>query len=80
MKKGKEVYLAKCSACHMPNGKGNGPFPALDGSKVANGPVDVHIDIVLQGKNNVMPAWKGQLTDAEIAAVTKPIIMAHPQA
>ncbi len=69
MTKGKAVYLAKCSACHMANGKGNGPFPALDGSKVANGPVDIHIDIVLKGKNNVMPAWKGQLTDAEIAAV-----------
>jgi len=69
MAKGKEVYDGKCAACHMPNGEGNGPFPALAGSKVANGLAEEHINVVLYGRNNTMPAWKGVITDAEIAAV-----------
>ncbi len=70
MAKGEEIYNAKCAACHGVDGKGAGPFPALDGSKIANGPADPHINVVVNGSsNNMMPAWKGQLTDAEIAAV-----------
>jgi cytochrome c oxidase subunit 2 len=68
MAKGKEIYAGKCAACHGPEGKGNGPFPALDGSKVATGPVADHLHIVIAGKN-AMPAWGAQLTDAELAAV-----------
>ncbi len=68
MKKGQEVYAVRCAACHGADGEGTGPFPALDGSKVATGPVEAHINIVLHGKN-AMPGWAGQLTDAEIAAV-----------
>ena len=44
-----------------------GAFPALDGSKVVNGPKEGQVDILLNGKN-AMPAWK-TLSDTEIAAV-----------
>ena len=46
-----------------------GAFPALDGSKIVNGPADAQIALVLNGKTGTaMPAWK-QLSDADIAAV-----------
>ncbi|CUT17015.1 MULTISPECIES: cytochrome c oxidase subunit II [Candidatus Ichthyocystis] len=68
MLKGKEMYQA-CVACHHENGKGvPGAFPALDGSPVATGPVNVHIHQVLFGKA-AMPAFGSVLTDTEIAAV-----------
>ncbi len=70
MAKGASVYAANCVACHQANGKGvPGAFPALDGSKLVNGPVDAQIALVLHGKTGTaMPAWK-QLSDADIAAV-----------
>ncbi len=69
MTKGEEVFNTKCSSCHGAKGEGLAIFPALDGSKVATGPVDDHIKIVVHGGSKGMPAWKGQLTDAEIASV-----------
>ena len=70
MAKGATVYAANCAACHQANGKGvAGAFPALDGSKLVNGPVDAQIALVLQGKTGTaMPAWK-QLSDVDIASV-----------
>ena len=68
--KGEKVFAANCAACHQANGKGvPGAFPALDGSKVVNGPADAQIALVLNGKQGTaMPPWK-QLSDTEIAAV-----------
>lgn len=65
--KGKTVYDSNCAACHMPDGKGNGPFPALSGSKIVTGPKAGHLGVVLTGRG-MMPAWAG-LSDIEIAAV-----------
>ena len=66
--KGAAVYAANCVACHQDSGKGvPGAFPALDGSKVVNGPKGDQIAMLLNGKN-AMPSWK-TLSDAEIAAV-----------
>ncbi|MDY7540085.1 cytochrome c oxidase subunit II [Undibacterium sp. RTI2.1] len=68
--RGEKIYAANCVACHQANGKGvPGAFPALDGSAVVNGPRAGQIDILLNGKNNKMPAWKSVLSDTEIAAV-----------
>jgi cytochrome c oxidase subunit 2 len=69
--RGEAVYAQNCSACHQPTGKGLPPaFPALDGSKVATGPKEVHLDRVLNGKaGTAMAAFGKQLSDAEIAAV-----------
>ena len=66
--KGAAVYAANCVACHQDSGKGvPGAFPALDGSKVVNGPKSDQIAMLLNGKN-AMPSWK-TLSDVEIAAV-----------
>ena len=67
--RGVKVYGANCVACHQATGKGvPGAFPALDGDPIVNGPRAAQINILLNGKN-AMPAWKGVLSDTEIAAV-----------
>jgi cytochrome c oxidase subunit 2 len=70
MERGEKVY-AQCAACHGATGTGiPGVFPALKGSKIATGPVNGHIGIVLKGKpGTAMQAYAGQLNDADIAAV-----------
>jgi cytochrome c oxidase subunit 2 len=65
--RGEKVYAANCAACHMPNGKGAGAFPALDGSKVVLGAKEGQQKILLQGRN-AMPKFT-QLNDVELAAV-----------
>jgi len=66
---GKEIYGTQCVACHQAEGQGiPGMFPALAGSAIANGPASDHINRVLNGKN-IMPAFAGQLSDEQIAAV-----------
>jgi cytochrome c oxidase subunit 2 len=66
--RGEKVYTANCAVCHQPTGKGAGQFPALDGSKVVNGPIAQHVSIVLKGKG-AMPTWGTVLNDTEIASV-----------
>ena len=70
MARGEKVYAANCVACHQATGKGvPGAFPALDGSKIVNGPKAGQLAIVLNGKpNTAMVSWK-QLSDADLAAV-----------
>ncbi|MCC8404273.1 cytochrome c oxidase subunit II [Paraburkholderia sp. MMS20-SJTN17] len=68
MERGGKVYAANCAVCHQPTGKGAGAFPALDGSKIANGPLAGHVSLVLKGKN-AMPSWAPTLNDVEIASV-----------
>jgi len=82
MEIGKEVYASKCAACHQAEGQGvAGAFPPLANDPVARDPAqaDDHVKIVLNGlagkeisgvKYGVaMPAFGGQLSDADIAAV-----------
>ena len=75
LEKGKKAYAATCAACHGPEGKGiPGVFPALEGSKVATGPVDEHIKTVLHGRatgkfSAQMPPFAAQLNDADVAAI-----------
>jgi cytochrome c oxidase subunit 2 len=69
---GEKVYGRTCAACHQANGQGvPGAFPALAHGAITTGPVAGHIDIVMNGgkKNPAMAAWKGQLSDVELAAV-----------
>ncbi len=66
--RGEKVYMSNCAVCHQPTGKGAGAFPALDGSKIVNGPLAGHVSIVLHGKN-AMPSWAPTLSDVEIASV-----------
>ena len=71
MQQGEKVYQRICSACHQPNGAGAPPtFPALQGSKVALGPVDKHIETVMNGvSGTAMQAFKNQLNDVDLASV-----------
>ena len=67
---GEKVYTANCAACHQANGKGlPGAFPALDGSKVANGPKTKHVNIVVNGETGTAMAAFKHLSDVDIAAV-----------
>ena len=78
---GEKVYTTNCSSCHQANGKGQpGVFPPLAGNSTVTGPAATVIGIVKNGKsgkitvngtsyNGQMPAWKGTLSDADIASV-----------
>jgi mono/diheme cytochrome c family protein len=65
---GRTLYVENCAACHRPNGVGvPGAFPALVGSKVANGETREAARIVLEGRGG-MPAFQGEMDDEELAA------------
>ena len=67
--KGEKVYAANCVACHQATGKALGSVKALDGAAVVlDADASKQINVLLNGQNNAMPAWK-QLSDTEIAAV-----------
>lgn len=78
---GAELFAAKCSTCHQPQGQGTDTYPPLAGNPVViaadpGAMIGVIVNgragpITVNGKtfNNRMPTWKGQLTDASIAAV-----------
>jgi cytochrome c oxidase subunit II len=67
--RGEKVYEANCAACHQANGKGGGAIKALDGAAVVlDADKAKQINVLLNGQNNIMPAWK-QLSDTELAAV-----------
>jgi ubiquinol-cytochrome c reductase cytochrome b subunit len=78
---GASVYSANCSGCHGANGQGQaGVFPPLAGNPVVVGDKTKVIGILNNGLNGAiqvkgatyngqMPAWKGNLTPAQIADV-----------
>ncbi len=78
---GQAVFGRTCVTCHQANGQGlAGAFPPLANSPYVNGDKAKLAKLVLNGLtgpvtvdgkrfNGVMPPWKGQLSDAEIAAV-----------
>jgi cytochrome c oxidase subunit 2 len=69
--KGEEIYNRSCASCHQAEGQGlPGVFPALKGSPVAVGPIDHHIDVVVNGvAGTAMQAFGEQLSEVDIAAV-----------
>lgn len=71
LEKGKETYDKACASCHQVNGQGiPGVFPAIAGSKIATGPLDGHLHIVMAGKaGTAMQAFGPQLNDVQLAAV-----------
>ncbi len=63
-----KLFAENCARCHQLDGKGlPGAYPALAGSKIANGPAPAAVRTVLDGKGE-MPAFRNQLTDDEMAA------------
>jgi mono/diheme cytochrome c family protein len=78
---GASVYTANCAGCHGAAGTGlAGQFPPLAGNAFVTGDKKQVIGVVLNGLNKKievngatynapMPAWKGQLTNKQIADV-----------
>src|SRR4030088_426725 len=79
---GKKLFSANCVTCHQANGQGQpGQFPPLAGSEFVLGDASNRlIAIVLKGLqgqvqvkgqafNNAIPAWEGQYTDQQQAAI-----------
>jgi ubiquinol-cytochrome c reductase cytochrome b subunit len=78
---GASVYTTNCAGCHAANGQGQpGMFPPLAQNPVVTGDPNAVIKIVANGLSGQvtvkgqnysgqMPAWKGQLSNAQIAAV-----------
>jgi len=71
MAKGEAAYNRSCASCHMANGEGiPGAFPALKGSAIALGPVEKHLDVVINGTSGTaMQAFGGQLSEVDLAAI-----------
>jgi cytochrome c oxidase subunit II len=70
--RGEKIYASTCVACHQAQGQGTPAMkaPALAGNKFVIGAEQGPIDTVLNGRpNTAMQAFKGQLSDTEIAAV-----------
>lgn len=71
MARGEVVYNSTCAVCHQPNGEGVPPtFPAIKGGKITTGPIDHHINRVLNGKTGTaMQAFKNMMNDQDLADV-----------
>ena len=70
---GDAVFKARCTGCHGSDGKGRSAIgtPDFTSAKTQSGLSDADmIDTITNGrKGTIMPAWKGKLSDEEIAAV-----------
>jgi len=67
---GQKVWAANCTRCHGLDGQG-GVGPKLAGKVTGAFPnVDDEITLVANGKG-IMPAWKTNLTPAQIRAVVR---------
>jgi cytochrome c oxidase subunit 2 len=66
---GEKTYAAKCAVCHGADGEG-GVGPKINGSAVATGPLDGHINVLVNGiPGSMMQAFGAQLSPIELAAV-----------
>lgn len=67
---GRSIFEHRCAGCHKVSGTGGGPFPALAGNGDVNAANPSKIIHTIESGSGIMPSWKGQLSDADIAAVT----------
>ncbi|MEX2352596.1 MAG: cytochrome c, partial [Gammaproteobacteria bacterium] len=60
-----------CASCHQANGQGLPPvFPAITDGPITTGPIEGHIDIVINGSaGTAMQAFGEQLNAVDLAAV-----------
>lgn len=78
---GAQIFAAKCASCHQSGGQGTSAYPPLVGNPhvAATDPKDM-IATIVNGRsgplavngttyNGKMPTWKGQMSNADIAAV-----------
>ncbi len=71
MATGERVYAANCMSCHQKEGQGiPGMFPAIAGSDIVNGDMDMHVHTVLNGvPDSPMQGFGSSLSDVDLAAV-----------
>ena len=71
MPMGEAVFITHCATCHQPDGTGQGiKYPSLAGGVIPTGPVEAHLDRVMNGlAETEMQAWAPQLSDLDLAAV-----------
>ena len=71
MERGEKVYTTNCAGCHGIDGLGiPGVFPSMVGTEVTMGPIEKHIDVIVNGVNGTaMQAFAAQLSEVDIAAV-----------
>lgn len=66
---GQANFEQACAACHQSDGKGiPGAFPALEANTVVQGPPEVLVKTVLDGRG-AMPAFRAELDDERLAAI-----------
>ena len=67
--RGEKVYQTSCAACHGVNGEG-GVGPAMKAGVLTSGPIQQHLDVVVNGVGGTaMQAFGGQLNNIDMAAV-----------
>jgi len=70
---GDALFKGRCTGCHGSDGKGKAAIgtPDFTTAKTQSGISDADIiETITNGrKGTIMPAWKGKLSDEEIAAV-----------
>jgi len=78
---GGQIFAAKCASCHQAGGQGTSAYPPLNGNPhVAATDAKDMIATIVNGRsgplvvngttyNGKMPTWKGQMSNADIAAV-----------
>ncbi len=68
---GAKVYQRNCVSCHQAEGQGiPGMFPAINGSDIATGDIQRHLETVINGvAGTPMQAFGSKLADADLAAV-----------
>ena len=71
MEIGEAAYNRSCASCHGVDGTGiAGVFPSMVGTDFIKGPLEDHIDIVVNGKSGTaMQAFGTQLNELDIAAI-----------
>ncbi len=71
MERGEKVYTTNCAGCHGIDGLGiPGVFPSMVGTAVTMGPIEKHIDTIVNGvTGTAMQAFAAQLSEVDIAAV-----------
>ena len=84
---GRQIFLAKCAVCHQADGSGlPGIYPSLSSSPRLAGPPEKLVRIMLLGLkgpqirngttfNGIMPSWRFDLTDSQIADVLNDAIV-----
>jgi cytochrome c oxidase cbb3-type subunit 3 len=70
---GDSVFKSHCAGCHGSDGKGNSAIgtPDFTSPKTLSGHSDADVtDTITNGREGtIMPAWKGKLSDQEVAAL-----------